>query len=59
MTESTSIYLYLLNKYVPELLGKTEQAKIKVMEGLFVLVSIKQAITDACYVEEDPLTASK
>ena len=43
MTESFAIYLYLMNKYVPELLGKTEQIKVKVMEGLSVLVSIKKA----------------
>ncbi len=49
VTESMNIYLYLIHKYVPALLGKTQAHKAKVLEGLCVLKGIKDAITMPCY----------
>lgn len=49
MCESMNIYVYLVKKYVPELMGKTETEKLKVFEGLNVLKEIKDNITMPCY----------
>ena len=56
MCESMNIYFYLMKKYVPELLGKTEMEQAKVFEGLCVLKDIKDSITMPCY-NPDPTKA--
>ena len=48
-SQSMTIYIYLMQKYVPELQGKTEAEKIKVQESLCVLWWIKETLTQACY----------
>lgn len=49
ISESVNIYLYLMMKYVPELIGKTSLEKAKTLEILFVLKDIKDRITMPCY----------
>lgn len=51
-----NIYLYLIHKYAPELMGKTAASKAKVLEGLCFLRGVKDAITGPCY-NPDPSKA--
>ena len=52
MTESLNIYIYLVKKYVPELLGKNEAEKLKVIEAMCALKEIKDWINFPCYFHD-------
>ena len=58
VSESMNIYLYLVHKYAPELMGKTEASKTKVLEGLCVISGIKIAVIIPCF-DPDPSKAQE
>ena len=56
MSESMAINIYLMHQYVPELLGSNPRSKAKVMEGLWVVRSVKELITFGSYEKDRALT---
>ena len=52
ISESMNVYLYLSEKYAPELLGKSPASKAKILEGFFVIRCIKDALTAGCYAAD-------
>lgn len=52
ISESVNICNYLMAKYVPQLLGKTQGDKAKVQETLSFLGDLKNGITRPCYDQD-------
>lgn len=44
-----NVYNYLMLRYVPQLLGKTQAEKAKVQESLSFIADMKVTITKPCY----------
>ena len=51
LTESIAIHRYLADKYMPELLGRTEtqRAEVSMLEGIICGAGLKNAVTHPCY----------
>ena len=54
LTETIAIHRYLADKYMPELLGRTEsdRAEVTMLEGIICGSGLKNAVTHPCYANE-------